>query len=1068
MRAPRHSLNLLSSKARLISPLILILLLNFITLTSKAERLPVKIYTSADGLGSSAAFTLVRDPRGFIWLCSRDGLVRFDGYRFITYRIGNDNADPAVATLLPTRNSGYWIDLNRGTDYRFIAKDDATLLEPIQQQVAKNDPRIPLDVEPLTDLPMPSFEDSLGNLWTSDDKGVYLMSEVDGRLVTQPIELRLPGNPGVSFAFTVFHEASDRSLWIGTNWGLVRRLPDGRQIHFSISPQNERDPASLLAEDKDGRIWIARQDGLFVLKVEPMSELTALSDFTARKVVVRPGKVASGGQAQLPEKAGEAAAFRFADLLRGHAKATATAIPYGLLSASDGRVWIATSSGLIVFDNTHFRHFPVQQGLGQTPLTYIAEDNEGQLWLLSHTGLIRLNPKGFTSFDQTDGLAYATVHAIYEDRNGALHVVTDRSSLNRLQDGVFKTASPRLPLDATWQWHSNEALLDSRGDWWVITTGRIYRYSGVSKIEEIANRQPTAVYDDSNGLIGDYNFRIFEDSKGDIWISNFSHSKRMSMTRWQRSTERFQHFFTEDGLPQIVSASALAEDKAGNLWFGFYEGGIARYRDGRFTALGVDDGIPPGMITSLYADKSGRLWIASNVGGLSRVDSPEADRPVFRRYTINDGLTSNNVRCITEDLFGNIYVGTVRGVNRLSPDTGQIKYYGTGDGLASDFVNVAYRDRGGALWFGTFSGLSRLVPEPDPPSQPPPILISGLNIAGLDYSVSPLGQKEVFVPEQAAAQNSIRIEFSSIATSGSATTRYQYKLEGADSDWSQPTVERSITFANLSPGAYRFLVRAIKADDVASLQPAFVSFTILPPVWQRWWFLLLVALATSLLAYALYRYRLRRFIEMERVRTRIATDLHDDIGSNLSLIAMVSEVARTQISQTSAPITDQLSLVARTSRQSVDAMSDIVWAVNPKRDHLHDLIERMRRFASDTFAARDIEFDFAAPSSKSDMKLGSEFRRQAYMIFKEAVNNCAKHANCTKACIVLVISGGHLTLRLSDNGRGFDAASPGNGYGGNGLSSMSQRAAALGGTLDIVSEKGAGTTITLKAPLGRR
>ncbi|HET8678353.1 MAG TPA: hypothetical protein VFO63_21305, partial [Blastocatellia bacterium] len=100
--------------------------MNFITLTSKAERLPVKIYTSADGLGSSAAFTLVRDPRGFIWLCSRDGLVRFDGYRFITYRIGNDNADPAVATLLPTRNSGYWIDLNRGTDYRFIAKDDAT------------------------------------------------------------------------------------------------------------------------------------------------------------------------------------------------------------------------------------------------------------------------------------------------------------------------------------------------------------------------------------------------------------------------------------------------------------------------------------------------------------------------------------------------------------------------------------------------------------------------------------------------------------------------------------------------------------------------------------------------------------------------------------------------------------------------------------------------------------------------------------------------------------------------------------------------------------------------------
>src|SRR5438552_8803669 len=132
-----------------------------------AERLPIKIYTSAEGLGCSASFSLVRDGRGFIWLCSRDGLVRFDGYRFITYRIGNDDADPAVFSLLPTQNGVYWINLNTGIDYRFIDKGDATQLAPIQQQLSKNDPRILLaNVEPITDkLRFPSFEDSAGNLW---------------------------------------------------------------------------------------------------------------------------------------------------------------------------------------------------------------------------------------------------------------------------------------------------------------------------------------------------------------------------------------------------------------------------------------------------------------------------------------------------------------------------------------------------------------------------------------------------------------------------------------------------------------------------------------------------------------------------------------------------------------------------------------------------------------------------------------------------------------------------------------------------------------------------------------
>jgi ligand-binding sensor domain-containing protein len=271
------------------------------------------------------------------------------------------------------------------------------------------------------------------------------------------------------------------------------------------------------------------------------------------------------------------------------------------------------------------------------------------------------------------------------------------------------------------------------------------------RLEDLDNKPPTEIFNESNGLLSSNNVRVFEDSNGDMWFCPWVTSERFGLTRWQRSTGQIQNFTTADGLPEKPIASAFAEDAAGNLWFGFTTGdnGIARFRDGRFTIIN-DPNISKAGISDFHLDRSGRMWIATNGEGLFRVDEPDAEQPIFRRYRIADGLTSDNVRCVTEDLHGNIYVGTVRGVNRLSPETGRVKYYGTSDGLASDFINTAFRDSRGAIWFGTFNGLSKLVPEADAPLPAPTILISGLRIAGEEYSVSPLGQREVFVPEQSA------------------------------------------------------------------------------------------------------------------------------------------------------------------------------------------------------------------------------------------------------------------------------------------------------------------------------
>ena len=291
--------------------------------------------------------------------------------------------------------------------------------------------------------------------------------------------------------------------------------------------------------------------------------------------------------------------------------------------------------------------------------------------------------------------------------------------------------------------------------------------------------------------------------------------------------------------------------------------------------------------------------------------------------------------------------------------------------------------------------------------------------------------------------------------------RYQYKLEGANTDWSQPTEQRTVNFASLAPGKYTFMVRAINSEGDASSTPAIVRFTILPHFWQRWWFILLVVLTTGLMIYAFYRYRTQRLIELERVRTRIATDLHDEIGSNLSLIAMMGEAARRRASHDSQ-MAGWLSTIAGTSRETVDAISDIVWAVNPGKDRLLDLTQRMRRVAEDLLSSRDVALSFNAPGKADDMALDAETRREVFMIFKEGLNNIVRHSHCTRVAIDFRVEAGRLWLSLSDNGKGFDTHAT---VAGNGLANMCRRAERVKGRLEIDSKAADGTTVRLSVPV---
>jgi signal transduction histidine kinase len=352
------------------------------------------------------------------------------------------------------------------------------------------------------------------------------------------------------------------------------------------------------------------------------------------------------------------------------------------------------------------------------------------------------------------------------------------------------------------------------------------------------------------------------------------------------------------------------------------------------------------------------------------------------------------------------------------------------------------------------------------------VLITALRVAGLPRGVSAVGENEMALPDLPANENQLQVNFIGLNFTSGNVLRYQYKLEGADTDWSAPGEQREVNYANLAPGRYVFLVRAANSDGTLTAIPAKVAFTILRPIWQRWWFVSLIAIALTFAAYSLYRYRVSRILAFANMRTRIATDLHDDIGSGLSRMAILSEVVKRQLGDNGASqSTSLLTEIADSARTLVDAMRDIVWAIDPRRDDLSNVVFRARQFASDLLEPQKIRLDFQVPSELSRVTLDPEQRRQLFLIFKEAFNNVARHARCDSLSFRVVISRNRLEVEIKDDGYGFvphgqtqEEVRP----GGLGLENMRTRAEKLGGQLTIDSSPGNGTRLKLLVPIKKR
>ena len=311
-------------------------------------------------------------------------------------------------------------------------------------------------------------------------------------------------------------------------------------------------------------------------------------------------------------------------------------------------------------------------------------------------------------------------------------------------------------------------------------------------------------------------------------------------------------------------------------------------------------------------------------------------------------------------------------------------------------------------------------------------------------------------------QNSITIEFAALSFLQKDKMIYYTKMEGIDDDWLRVDRYNVANYTLMSPGEYTFKVRCENGDGVPSKHITSFKIQIRPPFWQQEWFIMLGILALAGLIYLAHRMRVRQLIQMEKVRGRIARDLHDDMGSTLSTINILSEMAKMKVDKDTEKTRDYISKISDNSNRMMGAMDDIVWSINPMNDNMQRITARMREFATSVLEAKNIEVSFKVDDKVNDFRLGMESRRDFFLIFKEAVNNIAKYSQGKRASIGIAIDGSRLVMTIKDDGVGFNVDQADSG---NGLTNMQKRAESLKGTLAIESLPGVGTKVRLEAPL---
>lgn len=893
-------------------------------------------------------------------------------------------------------------------------------------------------------------------------------------------------------------------VWVGTSFGLNRF--DGIKFKNYYSDDGlSNDKVYSVYEDRQQQIWVGTGSGVNVIRkdsIYTLSKLSALDSSTILSIFEDSDGgfwfATDGDGVWHMNLNGELTEYQEVNGMGSNRVRD-------IIEDRNGVLWFATRDGLTKFENGNFRTFTSSHGLPDNRLRDLALDKNGTLWIASRGGLCKWEDQAFDCFTESEGLINNRVQSISITESG-LWIGTEEGA-SYLQDGTFTNYSVDEGLSNNFV---HTTMLDHEGNIWFGTFGggmSLFmgnHFKSYTVEEGLPNNVVTSITESPLGVpwIGTYGGGIIKLQDNEYQTYNVreglvdnkvytlektSENRMLIGTRWGLSIYDNGVFknFDEDELPhhkiraildidnenefllgtygegilhfkngsftQLTEADGLANNTVlsieqsadGSIWIATY-GGVSRLKDDEFTTYSIEDGLPNNGVLDILESKSGEMWFAT-FGGLARLNGGEIET-----ITADDGLPDEVCYFLEQDDRGIFWIGTNKGVIRMDYDDyktnskgklSPFKLYTQNQGLAANEMNAgaSFKDSRGHLWFGSVGGVTQYLPEKEfLHNAAPYIHIENFRISGDPIPLNPEMEIESHV------QN-IAIDFIGISFSAPDQVLYEYRLKNSGEDWQQ-TTQRSVRYSALMPGDYTFEVRAQNNGGQWSKKTARIDFTVLAPFWMQWWFVVLVAIALIGIIVIFYNYyRIKKMIDIERMRVRIASDLHDDVGSALTEIALQSDFLQTM--DVSDSLEDSLQQIGEQSRKIVSSLDDIVWSIDARNDTLGDLTDRMQDHVNRMLPNLEIHYNF---DGNMQEKLQVSHKENLYLIFKEAINNIAKHSDASRVDISLSTTGYGFSMSVEDNGSGFMPERK----SGQGLRNMKMRAKRMDANIIFKNKNG--------------
>lgn len=978
---------------------------------------------------------LLQDKRGFIWMASSHGLIRYDGHDFKVFRHrldGGENSivDTELWSLRILGDTLLCVGATRGISLIDLRTGKISSLSEDEN----GNP-----VGYVHDF----FPDTDGRVWMACLQGLYslksdLSAIIDHRLELPPIK---KGNP--AFAKRVYDIARNTVdtdlLMLGTECGLVafdKKRNAVREIHPNKQAVFRRSlPPVYKIEEEGDFLWTK-------------SWMSGIPRFDMRN---RRWENFAYPDEKTNTNIWTASDFR----IRNDKEIWVCDLDRGLYMYEKGGNSIkplATSRNSQVLKNVNLKIFM---------------QNDSTLWLANHNGIWKQNRrKGrFRILDMP--YYYTWVMPVFHDETsgdyyfGMVHKTYGVAVWN---SGTRRWRYLRTETGREAELNTYDIFKDGNGVIWVATGGRglwyVDRKNNVLKPFSPPDKHHPALW---NGTV----YKIFEDSRKNLWIG----TGRYGLACMDSSRRQVIYYENIPGDTATLMAGThfrtIEEDRYGRIWIGCHTGFcIFDPSSGKFSrniARKVyETGIKPGDTYSIVKDTAGDMWMTVTGQGLVRVAEKKKGEFRFKVFETNEGLKDLSVKYMTADTRGNLWIVN-NGLLYFNPYDQSFMLVDDRNGLAEnlggdDRIRV---DRYGNVFCGNQVGCGWLAEARKLSAS----AVSNLFIETVFVNGEPIVREneEPFILSATDDQCNLTFRYTAVCFDEYNQVRYRYKLEGLEREWNPPTRNLEVRYTNLPPGKYRFVADVAYKGNWFGYDRS-VSFEIREVFWKTWWFVVLTVFFVAAAVYTVCLNRKRHLEKQRRLRLKIASDLHDDVGSTLSSISIMSEILQMQpVAEGELPHAGEIIReIGANARNMLESMEDIIWSVIPSNDAFRNLILHLREYAIPLFELKNIGFKITAPETAPPLSIPMEIRRNVFLIAKEAVNNLVKYSDCTSAVIDLSLLHSVFRMRIEDNGKGFDVEK---NCGRNGLRNMKYRAKKIGGKIDIHSSPGKGTCIVLSVKI---